>query len=790
MVPEEAEETNVLAGFSGDEESDAEEPSVEEKGDDDFSGDEAGDDDDEEFTTEKPKATRKRRREASAEGESSESSPAAAAAEGGTRSGRPRGNAFAPMDDQPTADPRVDPYCEINERQIEGKVLEFGEAGDRELYSVTLRKAPTGLVMHARTAVIQVIQFSRGGVARFCAFARWGKGGEEGQKKATEHSYLESAVKKFAEHYLSLTGNDWATRDNGFLKKDGKFEVVEVDVMANVADLSMTSDDRYDAAHPVDEDVTMKLAPELASVVREMCDFGQMYRHLEERGVELGRLPMCRFTKKHVRQAFTALKSLQFILADLPGLDALSEEETAEIVTATYQFFAACPHTDEPAKITSMEQVAYLTETVEILEEVEKISETIRFERTVQTDLHPIDRDYVLFKSKIVVLEEDSSERHLIESMISDTAMPNLDGYKLKVKDVFSLERKGEAVRYAPFTKLHNKQLLWHGAPKFANRSILRDGLGVKPLIAPTLGKTNGITFYDLANPAAQKCGPAPGETAALILAEVALGEVEEKRVAIDDTVEAPAKFFHSLQSMGVVLPDFEKSMDVSGVKWHLGPLKDEHAKLDDAEGLGGQQHYNHFVVNDQSQFCLRYMVTVEFTGIKAPVAAIAAKPTVLEMETETDMPPVAKVTFADHVQTNEDAGEATEEASQLETYSMTQDGPEHSQGEGASQSEASQEDQPEVSSMEEEPAAAVVDASLPTFTPTQAPADATEDPLQTFTASAPPAAAASEAATDAMGTAETENYTLDMDSKSQDSAVAGENNTDNTGEESSDGED
>lgn len=424
LVPDEVAKEgagSVLAGISDDDESDGE-PAKEDAADDDFDAEEQdGDDDDEEFTTEKPKVTRKRRRESAQESTDS----AEGAAEGGRvgRSGRSRGNAFAPMDDQPVADPRVDPYCEINDRQIEGKVVELADDGspEQELYSVTLRKAPTGLAAGARTAVIQVIQFSRGGSPRFCAFARWGAAGAEGQKKATEHSYLDGAIKKFEDHYYTLTGNQWAGRHNGFLKKDGKYEVVDIDVAANVADLSMTSDDSYEAAHPVVDGVSLKLGAEVAAVVRDLSDFGKMYRQLEERGVELGRLPVCRFTKKHVRQGFTALKSLQFILNDTPGLEALSEEETAEIVTATYQFYAACPHAEEPDKITSSDQVAFLAETLEIMAEIEKAAETIRFERTVQPDLHPLDRDFELVKSKIDLLEVDSSERHLIESMVTGT---------------------------------------------------------------------------------------------------------------------------------------------------------------------------------------------------------------------------------------------------------------------------------------------------------------------------------------------------------------------------------
>ena len=43
---------------------------------------------------------------------------------------------------------------------------------------------------------------------------------------------------------------------------------------ANVADLSMTSDDSYEAAHPVADGVSLKLGEELASVLRRRAPDG------------------------------------------------------------------------------------------------------------------------------------------------------------------------------------------------------------------------------------------------------------------------------------------------------------------------------------------------------------------------------------------------------------------------------------------------------------------------------------------------------------------------------------
>ena len=358
--------------------------------------------------------------------------------------------------------------------------------------------------------------------------------------------------------------------------------------------------------------------------------------------------------------------------------------------------------------------------------------------------------------------------------------MPNLDGYKLKVKDVFSLERQGEAVKYGPFTKLHNKQLLWHGSPRFCNRSLLREGLRVQPPFAPSLGKTNGVSFYDLANAAAQGCGPAPGQTAVLVLAEVALGDVEQKRVLIDDTVEAPAKFYHSLQSIGAVVPDPEKSMDVGGVKWHLGPLAEEHTKLDDPGSLGGQQAYNMFVVHDESQFCMRYLVSVEFSDMKSTLAA-GLNPVRPREEMDDQTPPAtgaARVTFAESVETStisSSSVEAMDESSQqpadeLEEFSMTQDGPEYSQEDAGADSQQSQEPLRETSPLDVQQGDTVEDsgsvpqpivpaASLPTFTPTQA-SEPTDGTLQEFTASAPREDAAEASALEA---ATADDYTLEM---------------------------
>ena len=52
----------------------------------------------------------------------------------------------------------------------------------------------------------------------------------------------------------------------------------------------------------------------------------------------------------------------------------------------------------------------------------------------------------------------------MLQEYVSNTHGATHTQYSLEVMEVFKVEREGEAKRYKPFSKLHNKQLLWHGS--------------------------------------------------------------------------------------------------------------------------------------------------------------------------------------------------------------------------------------------------------------------------------------------------------------------------------------
>jgi hypothetical protein len=68
--------------------------------------------------------------------------------------------------------------------------------------------------------------------------------------------------------------------------------------------------------------------------------------------------------------------------------------------------------------------------------------------------------------------------------MLDDTSLPNVDGFQVVMRSAFDVRLPGEAARYAPFQRLHNKQLLWLGVPLHGLLPVLRAGvLAADPLV-------------------------------------------------------------------------------------------------------------------------------------------------------------------------------------------------------------------------------------------------------------------------------------------------------------------
>ena len=142
------------------------------------------------------------------------------------------------------------------------------------------------------------------------------------------------------------------------------------------------------------------------------------------------------------------------------------------------------------------------------------------------TESHPI---FLMFHLSLQVLPKDGEEFAMLVDYVHNTHGATHTQYKLEVQEVFKIVREGEKKRYKPFSKLHNRMLLWHGSRTTNYVGILSQGLRIAPPEAPVTGYMfgKGVYFADMVSKSANYCWTSRSEPVGLmLLCEVALGDM------------------------------------------------------------------------------------------------------------------------------------------------------------------------------------------------------------------------------------------------------------------------
>jgi poly [ADP-ribose] polymerase len=155
----------------------------------------------------------------------------------------------------------------------------------------------------------------------------------------------------------------------------------------------------------------------------------------------------------------------------------------------------------------------------------------------------------------------------MIDTYIQNTS----DYYKIKILDMFEIEREGEKKSFNPL-KLKNKKLLFHGS-RFSNfPGILSNGLRIAPPEAPCSGYAfgKGVYLADFAGKSAPySCPHLSKNEVLLIMCEAALGNPRELTNCDSNGANNLPKDKHSTHALGVKRPDpsgsiqFEKDIEV-----------------------------------------------------------------------------------------------------------------------------------------------------------------------------------------------------------------------------------
>jgi len=505
-------------------------------------------------------------------------------------------------------------------------------------YDCTLNQ--TDLSVNAnKFYIMQVIQYKKNNGSMTndgCTLLiRYGRVGERGRLDESEMSPNEAAD-KFVKQFKAKTGNNWADRAN-FVSKKGKYTLCEMDysnvTTSNLPPTNITGTNSNNVAPVVIPEAVCCLKPRVQEFLRLIGDIKEMQNAMVELELDANKLPLGKISQNQINRGYAILN--QIILQ-------LKNSGTGDVrmilMDLSSQYYTLIPHAwgrgSSPPLIDTPERISKY---IEILDELSNLqvaatvvqpgndTRNLLAANLLNADgsrIHPLDTIYKEINAKIRGVKKNSAVWNTIQQYITNTHGSTHNNYAVDLLEIYKVGRQGESDNYqkclAKITSNNgnevvvNRQLLWHGTRLTNYISILKNGLLLRPDVIPgtyITGKMFGYGIY-AANSfsksfnytGADKKNP----VACLLLGEFALGNCL-KKVSADSGLTGDIvnkQGCHSTWGQGQYTPS-SYSMMKDGVLVPTG-------KLEKSNISGANLLYDEFIVYDQNQFNIKYVVLVK----------------------------------------------------------------------------------------------------------------------------------------------------------------------------------
>lgn len=247
----------------------------------------------------------------------------------------------------------------------------------------------------------------------------------------------------------------------------------------------------------------------MQDLLKFIFDMKQIEQSVIKIGYDAKKLPLGKLSKATVLKGYAVLKEIDKELRQKKvNKDTLSRLSS--------EFYRHIPHDFKFQNMSKfvIDTKEKLKEKLNLVDTLSDIQITAEITSTVEEtggDLHELDAKYKMLKCKIEPLSSTTNEYKTLLKTIdinhSTTSYP-----KVKVLEIFKLDRDGEAKKYKK--NIGNRKLLWHGST-FSNwGGILSQGLRIAPPEAPACGymfgkgvyfadvlhKSSGYTRYSVSN--------------------------------------------------------------------------------------------------------------------------------------------------------------------------------------------------------------------------------------------------------------------------------------------------
>eukprot|EP01101_Sappina_pedata_P011422 TRINITY_DN7693_c0_g1_i1.p1 TRINITY_DN7693_c0_g1~~TRINITY_DN7693_c0_g1_i1.p1 ORF type:complete len:935 (+),score=412.42 TRINITY_DN7693_c0_g1_i1:139-2805(+) len=457
-------------------------------------------------------------------------------------------------------------------------------------------------------------------------FRKWGRVGTEiGGSKVEQFSTEWEAVNEFKRLYLDKTGNQWSMDKDSFEKSPGKFYPIDIDY----------GDEEESAIKTVNASSNSKLDRRVQDLVTMIFDIKMMEKSLMEMEIDLKKMPLGKLSKKHIQSGYQVLNKISEALKAL-GKGEINEEERSALdkktekklevaeeviaekeekeekepkATGTYnllalsnQFYTMIPHDFGSGPVKMIDSIPVLKEKIKMMEaliEIEIATSLMKKDGAVVEGEDPLDASYKKLKTGIEPLDKTDPEFIMAEKY----ALNQKGSYKLKVNEVYKIDREGEEDRFEPSKALGNRQLLWHGSRTTNYVGILSQGLRIAPPEAPKSGYRfgKGVYFADICEKSVGYCRGAGSNEVLMMLVDVSLGNMAE--LTKDQYMEKPLPGHNSTKALGGIAPD-DTMTTSDGVVVPYGKPKNT--------GIRSYCTHNEYIIYDIKQANIKYLCKIQ----------------------------------------------------------------------------------------------------------------------------------------------------------------------------------
>ncbi|CAF3484731.1 unnamed protein product [Rotaria sordida] len=460
-------------------------------------------------------------------------------------------------------------------------------------------------------------------------FTRWGRiGNDEGQHQLTPYSTFDECRKEFLKVFREKTGNSWKDTDQ-FQTKPKKYSLVRLNEREMKKYSNVPIDfDRLLAEH---EHPSSQLQSSIyKNFIRTLINRQAFRNNIHKTQLDIEWMPVSQLKRETLEKARDLLikiketieKKNNFATENQHKKTSDQKNEIKSILESIYQYtneyYTLIPqngYSDEKLAVIDNEDLLKAQE--KILDDLFELELSYKILLGAQANLKsisPLDYLYKSMNCQFQGLNKDDIDSQLILRYIW-TSAPDI-----QIEQIFKIARPNEDERLTK-CNLSNHYLLWHGTGICNLISILTRGLLGGSLAARATGSLFGTGIYT-ADTFAKSLGYCSGvkqndgERCFMLLCEVALGNIkevgiqrnndEEEEDDDDDDKPLDLKKFQSRKGVGRRIPDPKHTITRNyGVQIPLGQLIDN-------KDFGGNYYglnYNEFIVYDEAQVALRYLV-------------------------------------------------------------------------------------------------------------------------------------------------------------------------------------